>query len=90
MSNAKTVLITGASDGIGQVMAKRFAKDGFHVFVSARTVEKAQPIVDAILAEGGKAEPLAMDLSDVQSIQEAASSLQKRDIQLSALINNAG
>ncbi|MEO0915931.1 MAG: SDR family NAD(P)-dependent oxidoreductase [Pseudomonadota bacterium] len=90
MTDKKTVLITGASGGIGSVMAKLFAREGFHVFVSARSVEKAQPVVEEILNSGGSAEPLPMDVGDIASIEAAAKNVNERNIALDALINNAG
>lgn len=65
-----TALVTGASRGIGEEIAKRFAADGAHVFVTARTVEEGDHIfsgsitttVQAIRDAGGTADAIAADL----------------------------
>src|SRR3954469_8848675 len=69
-----TALVTGASRGIGEEIAKRFAADGAHVFVTARTVEEGDHIfsgsitstVNAIRDAGGSAEAIAADLSKAE------------------------
>ncbi|HVM53112.1 MAG TPA: SDR family NAD(P)-dependent oxidoreductase [Acidimicrobiales bacterium] len=65
-----TALVTGASRGIGEEIAKRFARDGAHVFVTARTLEEGDHVfpgsiratVQAIRDAGGSAEAVAADL----------------------------
>lgn len=65
-----TALVTGASRGIGEEIARRFARDGAHVFVTARTVEEGDHVfpgsisatVRAIRDAGGSAEAIAADL----------------------------
>jgi NAD(P)-dependent dehydrogenase (short-subunit alcohol dehydrogenase family) len=84
------VLITGASGGLGSVMAQRFARGGDTVLVGYRHgLEKAEQLVGSIVAEGFKARPLHVELSSSESVatslEQAASEVGNIDI----LINNA-
>jgi NAD(P)-dependent dehydrogenase (short-subunit alcohol dehydrogenase family) len=90
MSSVKTALVTGANRGIGRAIAKHFAAEGYQVIVAARQLDAAHAVVKEIEAAGGKAQALAMDVSDLASIQAAASSLAKPGFALNALVNNAG
>lgn len=62
--NGKIALITGASSGIGEAMARRLADEGLHVLLVARRQEMLQKITRQIQAAGGKAEFYEADLSD--------------------------
>ncbi|MDD5728884.1 MAG: SDR family NAD(P)-dependent oxidoreductase [Victivallales bacterium] len=82
----KVVLITGASQGIGAVIAKVFAAEGCYVYVNcAHGVFKAQAVVEDICADGGKAELFQCDISNETEIAEKFKTLKPVDI----LINNA-
>jgi NAD(P)-dependent dehydrogenase (short-subunit alcohol dehydrogenase family) len=89
-STTKTVLVTGANRGIGKAMAHRFGKEGFHVIVAARDEAKAKDVANAIIAAGGKAETLSLDLASAASITSAAAALAARHGSLDVLVNNAG
>ena len=86
-------LVSGASRGIGEEIAKRFARDGAHVFVTARTVEEGDHIypgsinatVDAIRDAGGTADAIAADLGK----QEDRTRLLERTGPVDVLVNNA-
>ncbi|MCC6575099.1 MAG: SDR family oxidoreductase [Planctomycetes bacterium] len=88
--SGKTALVTGAASGIGRVTAIELARRGAHVIVSARSPERANPVVDVILAAGGSAEALAMDLASLKSVRHAALELASRHNKLHVLVNNAG
>jgi meso-butanediol dehydrogenase / (S,S)-butanediol dehydrogenase / diacetyl reductase len=71
----KTVVITGGSRGIGAAIAKRFAREGASVMVSAN--EDASATVEAIRADGGRAESFTADVTDkaqVAALYDAAES----------------
>ena len=55
--SGKVAVVTGASRGIGAEIAKLLAVYGAHVVVSSRKQADCQSVVDAIVAEGGSAEP---------------------------------
>ena len=60
----KTVLITGAGQGIGRAYAHEFAKAGAAVVIADLNIEKAQAVAAEILAENGKALAVKVDVSD--------------------------
>jgi NAD(P)-dependent dehydrogenase (short-subunit alcohol dehydrogenase family) len=88
-----TALVTGASRGIGQEIAKRFAGDGAHVFVTARTIEEGDHVfsgsitttVQEILDAGGSAEAVAADLGKAEDRARLVATTGPIDI----LVNNA-
>jgi NAD(P)-dependent dehydrogenase (short-subunit alcohol dehydrogenase family) len=89
-TTTKIVLVTGANRGIGRAMAHRFGREGFHVIIAARDEAKAKVVASEIMAAGGQAETLDLDLSSVTSIATAATTLSKRHASLDVLVNNAG
>ncbi len=88
----KLALITGASRGIGAGIAKRLAADGFKVLVNyARSADKAQAVVDEIIAAGGQAGAIAGDVSSRESIEAMFRTIDERHGgRLDVLVNNAG
>jgi NADP-dependent 3-hydroxy acid dehydrogenase YdfG len=86
---ARTILITGASTGIGYGAAKQFIHNGYTVFGSVR----AQPDADRLRTElGENFVPLLFDVTDASAVQAAAQQLTDRlaGSGLGGLINNAG
>ena len=65
----KVAIVTGASAGIGAETAKRFAAEGAKVVVVARTVERAQLVVDQIKSKGGEALAVACDIGNEEQIK---------------------
>ena len=53
MTEKRVAIVTGASRGIGEAIARRLARDGMHVALLARTADKLQQVVSAIKSEGG-------------------------------------
>ncbi len=84
---AKTVLITGAGGGIGRGMAEALAGAGLGVVVADLDEAAARSAVDAIQRRGGRAEALALDVTDEGAVRRAVSGLERAP---DALINNAG
>src|SRR6476620_7428304 len=79
------VLVTGATAGIGQEAAKLFARRGARVVISGRDTERGAQTVAAIEAEGGRAEFIAADLNDIESVRRLA----ERAGDVDVLVNNA-
>lgn len=87
----KTVLITGASSGIGLEFATLFAKDGFHLVLNARNESRLQEIANELTTKYGvKITVAAKDLSIPESADELTSELASAGIEVDVLINNAG
>lgn len=88
--SGRTIIVTGANTGIGRVTAESLAKRGARVILACRSEDKTRPVLDAIRAAGGKAEFLALDLGDLDSVRRAAQTLLDRDETIDVLVNNAG
>jgi 3-oxoacyl-[acyl-carrier protein] reductase len=86
----RVVLVTGASRGIGRGIAEACGREGATVVAAARAEAKAREVVDAIVAAGGRATPLALDVARRESVDEAFSRLQSEHGRLDGLVNNAG
>lgn len=87
----KTVLITGASSGIGLEFATLFAKDGCHLVLNARNESRLQEIANELTTKYGVKVTVAVkDLSIPESADELISELASAGIEVDVLINNAG
>ncbi|WP_148245027.1 oxidoreductase [Enterobacter asburiae] len=80
----KTALVTGASSGMGKVIARRLIQDGYQVYAAARSVEKMND-----LAQLG-ALPLRMDISRDEDILAAVNTIVSQTGGVDVLVNNAG
>ncbi|GAB5503335.1 SDR family NAD(P)-dependent oxidoreductase [Pyruvatibacter sp.] len=86
----KTVLITGASRGIGYSVALAFAREGAHVIAVARTEGALEELDDAIKSEGGSATLVPLDLTDYEGVDRLGAAIFERWGKLDVLIGNAG
>jgi NAD(P)-dependent dehydrogenase (short-subunit alcohol dehydrogenase family) len=86
----KTVLITGATDGVGRVVAKELGKQGWRVLAHGRNRERGEALVREIEQAGGKAAFLAADLSALAEVRRLAEAVTTATDRLDLLINNAG
>src|SRR6476660_5107646 len=87
---AKLVLITGASSGIGEALAKRYGRSGAHVLLLARNPERLATVADAIKRDGGTATAYVIDLADADAIEETSATIAREIGTPDILINNAG
>jgi len=88
--NGKTVLITGASSGIGLTTAHRLADAGAHVLLVSRTKETLDEVKAEIEAKGGKASVFPCDLNDMEAIDAVSKDILASVEHIDILINNAG
>ena len=88
----KTVLVTGATNGIGKLTAEQLAAQGAHVVIVSRSAERCAAVVDEIRARQPSAslDWIAADLSLLAGVVGAAATFRARYPQLHVLVNNAG
>ena len=88
--DGKTIVVTGASSGIGLTVSKYLAQAGAHVLLLARTKEKLDEVKAEIEAEGGKASVFPCDLNDMESIDAVSKEILAAVDHIDILVNNAG
>jgi 3-oxoacyl-[acyl-carrier protein] reductase len=86
----KIALVTGASRGLGEGVARALAKEGAAVMLLARDGELAQKVAREIAADGAKAGALACDVSDYPTVERAVADTRQLLGGLDILVNNAG
>ena len=85
--SGRQVLVTGGSRGIGEMITRGFVEAGATVYVSARTAEACQALVDEL---GEQVVALPADLSSLEGVQALATALAEHTDRLDVLVNNAG
>src|SRR5262245_51341432 len=90
--NDKTVLITGATDGVGKLVAFRLAAAGARVLLHGRNKEKGAAVLRAIRDEtsNGRLEYYLADFSSLDEARRLAEAIEAKHGRLELLINNAG
>lgn len=86
----KVILITGASSGIGEGIARELAAAGARVLLGARRTDKLERVADDIRMAGGVAEIKALDVSDRAAMAEFAKTALELWGRVDVLVNNAG
>jgi citronellol/citronellal dehydrogenase len=93
----KTVIITGASRGIGREIAIRLGKEGANVVLAAKTVEPHKylegtigSVAQEVEKAGGRALPLQLDVRDADAITKVAQSAYEHFLSIDMVVNNAG
>ena len=86
----RIAVITGASRGIGAAVAKRFAAEGAHVVLVARTVGGLEELDDQIVSAGGSATLVPLDLRELDRIDPMGPALYERFGKIDILVGNAG
>ena len=86
----RIALITGASSGIGEACARKFAEGGYDLILTARRAEKLAELKAELEAEGTKVKTLTFDVRDAEAAETDVDSLEPEWRKINVLINNAG
>jgi NAD(P)-dependent dehydrogenase (short-subunit alcohol dehydrogenase family) len=86
----RVALITGATNGVGRVVAERLGAQGWHVLVHGRDRSRGEQVVSEIQARGGSARFHEADLASMSAVRQLAEDVMKEHPGLHLLINNAG
>jgi NAD(P)-dependent dehydrogenase (short-subunit alcohol dehydrogenase family) len=89
---AKTILITGSTDGLGKEVARRLAAQGHKVLIHGRNPEKGQQVIDELakLTDKSNLEYFNADLSSLAEVKKLSEDILASQSRLDVLINNAG
>ncbi len=86
----KVAIVTGGNGGIGLGMARGLSAAGATIVIAARNADKSAAAVESIIASGGKASAIAVDVTDEADCQAMVTSTVNTHGRLDILINNAG
>jgi len=86
----KIAIITGSNSGIGEATAKLFAKEGATVVVTGRRAERNEKVAAEIVADGGKAVAMQLDVTDSKQCDKVVDQTVEMFGRLDILVNNAG
>ena len=86
----KTAFITGATSGIGEACARKFAEGGYRLIITGRNAEKTEALKTALEATGTEVRSLVFDVRDAAAAKAAVESLDDDWATPDVLINNAG
>lgn len=87
--SGKVALVTGASRGIGESIAKTLAAYGAHVIVSSRKIDGCEAVVEKITSEGGSAQAIPCHIGDMEQIEQLFTAITEQHGKLDILVNNA-
>lgn len=86
----QTVVVTGAGQGLGRVLALRFAAEGATVALVARSADKLDAVAAEIAGAGGSALAIPADLRDAAAVDAMAAAVSERFGAVDVLVNNSG
>ena len=86
----KVAIVTGASRGIGEAIAKKISSCGAKIILIARNSDQLVAVKETIISKGGIAESMAGDVSNLNSISEIVTNTIDKWGQIDILVNNAG
>lgn len=87
--SGKIALVTGASRGIGEAIARRLGESGATVLCAARSAERVRDVAAAIVAAGGNANAVELDIAGAD-LRERIRALLEENERIDILVNNAG
>ncbi|MBT9506701.1 MAG: SDR family oxidoreductase [Rhodoferax sp.] len=90
ISEPKVALVIGAGDSTGGAIARRFAKEGYIACVTRRSVDKLQPLVDSIRADGGQAYGYASDARKEEDVVALFEQIEAEHGPIEVLVFNIG
>jgi NADP-dependent 3-hydroxy acid dehydrogenase YdfG len=90
MTESKTILVTGASSGIGEAVAERLAAEGHRVIAGARREDRLQALADRIAQNGGSIEVRRLDVTDRADVAAFVDAAVDKHGRVDVIINNAG
>ncbi|MEK2606998.1 3-hydroxybutyrate dehydrogenase [Burkholderia arboris] len=88
--NDKVALVTGAASGIGDLCARKLAADGATVVIADLNLAAARQVADEIVAAGGKALAIAMDVTSEEAVEAGMAETVNRLGRIDVLVSNAG
>lgn len=83
-------MVTGATSGIGEACARKFAGDGYDVIITGRNEAKLKALADSLEGKGVRVLPLAFDVRDREAAKQAVEGLPEEWREIDVLVNNAG
>jgi 3-oxoacyl-[acyl-carrier protein] reductase len=87
--SGRVAIVTGASRGIGRAIAQQLARQGAVVVAAARG-ENARAVVDEIVASGGRAEAVSLDVTEPGAAEQLVAKTLEQHSRIDVLVNNAG
>ena len=92
MTDSGTILITGATDGLGRALADQLAADGATLILHGRSQDKLDHVADEIQQTHNEDRPITViaDLAELAQVRQLANDVRSATTRLDALINNAG
>lgn len=88
--DGKVAVVTGGSQGIGEAIARRFAREGARVAIVNRRADVAARVVEDVKATGGEAVSFPADIANVAAVRETVAEIEARWGRIDILVNNAG
>src|SRR5205823_2643226 len=86
----RSVIVTGAGQGMGRAIAARFARDGGSVLVAEVNAETAKEVADGLTAQGHRAVAFRVDVTDPQQVEAMVAKAVAEFGGVDVLVNNAG